>query len=618
MKTDQQIIKNIYFNNEVSANKSLTNGCFFSAVGLLIVWVLYLTGAFQISGKLLTIVNVVFPILIIVLGSTVFYTKTKLVEKPGFKYFLIMLFCLSIFTINVLLPKHGLLMWAACIVIVNHFFNPKIMLFTYITVAILMFFALYFALFIGEWDPALLNGAYYIEIDGVDVNVDTATYEQRVKWIHFLMDQGDNRYLKTFIYYYIPRLIILTVISQIGYAVSKRTMHLLTMEAKDSASREKLKSELNVASSIQYSVLPKEVTDGKTSIYGLMEPAKEVGGDFYDYFYIDETHIALVIADVSGKGIPAALFMMKTETLIKSLTMSFRSNTSLIMKRSNIALCNNNDANIFVTCWLGIVNLNSGELKYTNAGHNKVMVIHDGVARYLDDKPGVVLGAFDGTVYKENKITLSTGDKILLYTDGVTESQNAYSLLYGEDRLLKYGNKNTDKKPKEFVLGLKEDIDKFAGCSEQFDDITILAYEYTSESTITESRIFNADLKELDNLFDYSSNLLERIGFSPRDIKMINTALEEIFVNVANYAYEDKGYVEVTLSKEKDKVTFVFKDNGKPFNPLDNVEPNIDAPAEEREIGGLGIFMVKKIMDEVKYDYLDNKNILTLVKYKKK
>ena len=393
---------------------------------------------------------------------------------------------------------------------------------------------------------------------------------------------------------------------------------MLKIESKNAKQNAKMKSELNVAKEIQYSVLPKELDDyNKDNIYGVMVPAKEVGGDFFDYFYIDESHLALVIADVSGKGIPAALFMMKTETLIKSLTMTFKQDTSLIMRRSNVSLCTNNEANIFVTCWLGILNLNSGELKYTSAGHNKAIIIHDGKAKFLDDKPNVVLGAFNESSYTENSIILDKGDKILLYTDGVTEAHSQYSKLYGEKRLIDFANRNTALSTKEFVNELKLSVDEFAEGAEQFDDITILMFNYIMENTIIQSRIFEADVKELNNLFEYSSSLLRILDFSNKDIILINTALEEIFVNVAKYAYEGKGTVEVTLSKSRDSVKFVFKDSGKPFNPLSKEDPNITASSEEREIGGLGIYMVKRIMDEVTYDYIDNQNVLTLVKFKR-
>ena len=137
------------------------------------------------------------------------------------------------------------------------------------------------------------------------------------------------------------------------------------------------------------------------------------------------------------------------------------------------------------------------------------------------------------------------------------------------------------------------------------------------ENNYLESKIFKADVSELDNLFEYSSKLLRILEFTSREITLINTALEEIFVNVAKYAYEDTGYVEVTLFNDKNSVKFEFRDSGKPFNPLAKQDPNITANSDEREIGGLGIYMVKQIMDEVTYDYINNQNVLTLIKNRK-
>ena len=144
-----------------------------------------------------------------------------------------------------------------------------------------------------------------------------------------------------------------------------------------------------------------------------------------------------------------------------------------------------------------------------------------------------------------------------------------------------------------------------------------MMYDHDFDAIMSESRIFKADVKELDNLFEYSSKLLNQLDFSSRDVIMINTALEEIFVNVAHYAYDNEWTVEITLSRVANNVTFVFKDSGKPFNPLERKDPNITASSDEREIGGLGIYMVKKIMDEVHYEYTNSQNVLTLIKYKK-
>ena len=619
MKKEKKISDVIYKKNEIDANKALTKGCTLSAIIIAVVWVLYLMGLFNVSSHTLMLVNVLFPIEIVVLLSTWIYNKKKIIEKKGFKYFLVIQFILVCFAVNVIIPKHGILLWAACILLVNHYYDPKLSIITFIIVSIMMAIAIYGGMFFGEWDANLMNGADVVTLpSGESFLVDEATFRQRVEWLSYRRDLGDNRYIKSMVYYYFARWAILVLIANIGYSISKRSLRLLSLEADRVEKEQRIVSELGVATGIQYSVLPHELQDdNKDNVFGLMDSAKEVGGDLYDYFYIDEVHLALVIADVSGKGIPAALFMMKTEALIKSLTISFKSDTASIMKRINVALCSNNDESIFVTCWLGIVNLASGELKYTNAGHNKVIIMHEGKPEYTTDKPGVVLGAFEGTDYVENTVRLSQNDKIILYTDGVTEAHNLNNELYGEKRLLKFAQINNGLCPKDFVVKLRKDVEQYSNGAPQFDDITILAFKYVNENKIQESRIFDADVKELDNLFEYSASLLRLLEFSNRDIIMINTALEEIFVNVSKYAYNGKGTVEITLSKFKDHVSFVFKDRGKPFNPLAKADPNITASSEEREIGGLGIFMVKKIMDKVEYEYINGQNVLTLVKYKK-
>jgi len=619
--TNLLLDKKTYITNEINANKGLSKGCIASAIVVLIVWICFLTKLFKVSNRIYLYINIVFPLVIIALGLTFFYTKTKMIEKPKFKYFLIGNFIITIFVLNIFLPKHSLLLWACTIIIINHYYNPKIALITFLVVIVLMLIGMYLGMFIGEWDPHFLNGSEDIVINGKPINCEDTTVSERIKWLEQLRANGDNRYLKVFLYYYIPRALEIGLISNISYALSVRSSNLLKLEASEAKKNEKISNELNVAKDIQESVLPKafDKTLG-CNLYGLMDPAKEIGGDFYDYFYIDETHIAFMIADVSGKGVPSALFMMKSEAIIKSLTFTLKQDTAKILERCNKALCANNEHSMFVTCWLGILNLLNGELKYSNAGHNKPLIIKSGRVEFLNDKPGLVLGAFDNAIYTERKLKLEKGDKIFLYTDGVTEANNKNKELFGNDRLFEFVIENKNKPIKEFIYKLRKDVNNFQNGEAQFDDITMLMCEYLKEVTITESKTFLADVKELDNLFEYSSSLLRILNFNNKDIIMINTALEEIFVNVAKYAYDDpniKGTVEVSLSNDKNKVIFVFKDSGKEFNPLEKADPNIHLSSEEREVGGLGIFMVKKIMDEVRYEYKDGLNVLTLEKNRK-
>ena len=609
--------KETLLKNEVDANRAIAKGSIILAVSMLFIWIAYLSGLFQVNARTLLQVNITFPIFIVLLSLPLFYSRTKMIRTPGFKYFMMIQLIVVVFVVNILLPKHGVIAWAAPVVLVAHYYNPKVLLATWILTAILMFIAIYLSMLYGEWDANIMNAANYITVHGEEVKVGQATVEERIEWLSYLRANGDNRYLKAFLYYYIPRLVIVSFIGSIAFFLTARSARLLKEEAYQVSVNTRISAELDMARDIQSSVLPARASsEFKDDLAALMDPAKEVGGDFYDYFMVDETHLALVIADVSGKGVPGALFMMKAETLIKSLTTSLKADTANIMARSNVGLCSNNNTDMFVTCWLGIVDLVTGELKFTNAGHNNPLINHNGEIKFLSSPHGVVLGALEDAKYQENTIKLSKGDRIILYTDGVTETHNIHDELYGESRLMEFTKAHIEEEPINYISTLREELKTYSEGYEQFDDITMLVFEYRQGAMIMESRVFKADVKELDNLFDYSSTLLKILNFARRDIIMINTALEEVFVNVAHYAYDENGTVEVSLSNDKNKVTFVFKDNGKPFNPLDIASPDITAKGEDREIGGLGIYMVKNIMDEVIYKYEDGHNILTLVKYR--
>jgi sigma-B regulation protein RsbU (phosphoserine phosphatase) len=209
-------------------------------------------------------------------------------------------------------------------------------------------------------------------------------------------------------------------------------------------------------------------------IYASMLPAKEVGGDFYDFYFIDEYNLAVVIADVSGKGIPAALFMVVAKTLIKNCSSCRRPKE--LLKSVNNKLCENNDTFTFSTAFVGFYNLVTGKLVYVNAGHNPPLVKKNGGEyEFLSSKPSSILAWRKGTEYKEEEITLKPGDALYLYTDGVTEAMNANQDLFSDDRLHKALNKYKDYPPTELLPAIKREIDNFAGGAEQADDITMLA-----------------------------------------------------------------------------------------------------------------------------------------------
>ena len=464
--------------NEIDANKGIARGCLTASIIVAIAWIFYLTGVFKIANRLLFVISIVFPLVIVALGSMFFLKFTKIIEKGIFKHIVISVFLGSIFVLHTFLPRHTLILYASAIVLINHYYNPRIAMWTFIACVLMFLVSTYLGMFFGDWDPHTLSGiGEPIIIDGVVVKTSEATVSQRIEWLRILRERGDNRYVTTFVYYFLPRACQLGLIYYICYTLSIRTSKLLFNEATEIRRNERLLVDLNSAREIQIGVLPHNDKTNK-KVYGLMNAAKEVGGDFYDFFNIDETHIAYVIADVSGKGMSGALLMMKTETLIKSLANTIKTDTSYIMTNCNKIICAKNDKNMFVTCWLGILDTSTGELKFTNAGHNPPIIVRKGEVSLLKDKPNLVLGAIDDAPYTEKTIKLNKGDRLLLYTDGVTETPNRDKELFGDYRLINFIKENKDSEIRDLIIKIRAEVKNFQDGEEQFDDITMLMFEY--------------------------------------------------------------------------------------------------------------------------------------------
>ena len=252
---------------------------------------------------------------------------------------------------------------------------------------------------------------------------------------------------------------------------------ILTMTAE----KERVITELSIAAKIQTSVLPSVFPPfperGEFSLFASMTPAKEVGGDFYDFFLIDDDHLGLVIADVSDKGVPAALFMMSAQNIL-NYRAQLGGTPSEILTAANVQLCRNNASKMFVTVWLGILELSSGKLTCSSAGHEYPVLCEGGVFRVLKDRHGLVLGAIEKARYRDYELTLKPGDAIFVYTDGVPEARNAEGTFYGMERLESTLNRLADADPETLLEGVRADVDAFAQGAEQFDDLSMLALRY--------------------------------------------------------------------------------------------------------------------------------------------
>ena len=259
--------------------------------------------------------------------------------------------------------------------------------------------------------------------------------------------------------------------------IVENTENLKTLTSE----KERIKTELNMATRIQNSMLPhifppfpeREEFD----LYAAMRPAREVGGDFYDFFMIDEDHLAVVMADVSGKGVPGALFMMVSKVILKNNAMLGRP-VGEILARTNDLICANNQMEMFVTVWMGILEISTGTIRAANAGHEYPAVMQDGCFRLCRDRHSFVIGGLTNVSYREYELQLEKGDKLFLYTDGVTEATDEKGELFGTERMLEALNAFAESSPREILTGVKDAVDAFVGEAEQFDDMTMLCLTY--------------------------------------------------------------------------------------------------------------------------------------------
>ena len=372
----------------------------------------------------------------------------------------------------------------------------------------------------------------------------------------------------------------------------------------------RIDKELEFAKQIQYSSLPTVFPERhEFELYAKMVTAKEVGGDFYDFYMLSEHTIAFLIADVSGKGIPAALFMMKAKAIIKGLAETGLEPNEIFTK-ANDALCENNEAGMFVTAWLGILDLSTGLLKFANAGHNPPLICRANEKfEYLKARSGLILAGMEGIRYRKNEIQLSPGDRIYLYTDGVTEASTTEDVLYGEQRLLEFVNSVDVVKPKELCERIEENVNLFVGDAPQFDDITMLGLTYRcmlSESMI--SVIPNEQAREAVDLF--ARQTAEKLLAVPKIANKIHIIFDEIYTNIVSYSKATNA--EVSYNIENEKLHLTFSDNGIAYDPLQASEPDVTLSAEERQIGGLGIFIVKKMAESMEYTRENERNVLKI------
>ena len=389
--------------------------------------------------------------------------------------------------------------------------------------------------------------------------------------------------------------------------------------------KDTMEDEHNVSQKIQMSMVPSDYPafpdHDEFDVYATLLPAPEFGGDFYDFFFIGEDRFCFCIGDISGKGIPAVLFMSVAKTMIKSRAGDDFS-TASILTHVNEELSGFNKASISATLFLGILNIKTGMLLYTNAGHKPaILKPGKGSTERLDRLHGPMVGTARGLVYREEKTILSKDDMLLIYTDGVTEARDKANNLFSEKRLGQLIASKEYESVKSVVMSTLAEIKRFGDGADQFDDITVLAVQFLRtpeetagpklELTVPNRLSENARVKEHFNTFSEHYGIPERVR-----LKM-NVVFDELLTNIISYAYHDDQphdvEIKVELSADRLKVSMV--DDGLPFNPLGIEAPDTELGLEEREIGGLGIHLVRNMMDKVSYRRRIDKNVITVIEY---
>ena len=276
------------------------------------------------------------------------------------------------------------------------------------------------------------------------------------------------------------------VLAESFAGLSHKTIEYMDEIRTVTAEKERIGTELQMANQIQEGILPSIFPAfpdrSEFEIYATMRPAREVGGDFYDFFLTDEDHLCMVMADVSGKGVPAALFMMASKIILQSCAMLGNSPAG-ILTRTNEAICSNNRMEMFVTVWVGILEISTGLLTAASAGHEYPAVMKNGRFALYHDMHGFVVGGLENVRYKEYTMQLEEGDKIFLYTDGLAEARNSEKKMFGTDRIIEALNQKAGEHPEEILANVQRIVDEFAGSEEQFDDLTMLCVEYKGSGT---------------------------------------------------------------------------------------------------------------------------------------
>ena len=458
----------LFHANEVQANGTIMRVLIANAIILVLITAAIYTGVFPVTGAILPTVGTALAEILVL------WAISRRVNQDAWwlKYLLLMGVLYVYARLDAMLTHKVAILMVLPVLCASRYFSQRL------TVAMSIITTISFLF-------SAIDGALHGWINMNDVRLPVGTtFTDTGIWLGSGIEQTLDRtqYMRdTLVFSYVPKLLMFSIAAVICTDISRRGRQMVEKQKTLSENSARLETELKMAEQIQEGMLPSiypPFPDRREfDIYGTMNPAREVGGDFYDFFLVDEDHLALVVADVSGKGVPAALFMMASKIILANNAMMGMS-PAQVLEATNTAVCSNNPQEMFVTVWFGILEISSGILTAANAGHEYPALKKGERFALYKDKHGLVIGGLDGMKYSEYQIQLEPGDKLFLYTDGVPEATDPDLKLFGTERMLEALNRKPNAAPQVILSDVRQAVDQFVGKAEQFDDLTMLCLSY--------------------------------------------------------------------------------------------------------------------------------------------
>lgn len=458
----------LFHDTEVQANRLIMRVLITNAIIMLLILAAVAAGVFPVSGLILPRLGTALAEILIL-----WVISHKVKQDAWWLKHLLLLGLMSVYAqLDTLLTHKVAILMVIPILCSSRYFSKTL------TIAMSALSAVVFLV-------SGYIGAYHGWINMNDVRLPVGTtFTDKGIWLGSGIEETLDRaqYARdTLLFSYVPKLLMFTIAAVVCAEIARRGREMVHEQRMLSENSARMETELKMAEQIQEGMLPNiypPFPDRREfDVFASMNAAREVGGDFYDFFLIDDDHLALVVADVSGKGVPAALFMMASKIILANNAMMGMS-PARILEATNSAVCANNPQEMFVTVWFGILEISSGILTAANAGHEYPVLRQGDRFELYKDKHGLVLGALDGVKYTEYEIQLNPGDMLFLYTDGVPEATDSKLELYGTERMLEALNEETDVSPRIILSNVQHSVDEFVGNAEQFDDLTMLCLSY--------------------------------------------------------------------------------------------------------------------------------------------